>query len=176
MLGDLDSGKVHPRESQCSSRFLVQRDKVIQTEWNINHQVFNQISHCWCQPTVDWFATKLNHKLPKYVSPVPEVKLGETDALNISWKGLHGHVFCPVALILQMIQKMITYRCRIIIIAPGWQGSFLVWDSVDFSQSPSWVNLFELSFSNSLHKVLDYLNLHAWHVESVMNIRENFQR
>ena len=41
---DSDSGKVHPRESQCSSRFLVQRDKVFQTKGAMNHQVFNQLA------------------------------------------------------------------------------------------------------------------------------------
>ena len=75
--GDSYLDQVHPKESQCSSRFLVQRDKVIQTELAMNHQVFNQISHCWCQPMVDWFATKLIHKLPMYVSPFPEVRLGK---------------------------------------------------------------------------------------------------
>ena len=61
---DSESGKVHPRESLCSSRFLVQTDKVFQTKGAMNHQVFNQISHCWHQSVVDVFATKMNHKLP----------------------------------------------------------------------------------------------------------------
>ena len=67
-------------------------------------------------------ATKLNHKLPMYVSPVPDCQALETDALNISWEGLDGYVFCSVALIPQVIQKMTTYRCKIIMIAPGWPG------------------------------------------------------
>ena len=110
--GDSDSGKVHPRESQCSSRFLVQKDKVVQTKGAMNHQVFNQISHCWHQSVVDVFPTKLNHKLPMYVS----CQAWETEALSVSWNGLDGHVFCPVALVMQ---KMITCRCRIIMIASG---------------------------------------------------------
>ena len=125
-------GQVHPRESKCSSRFLVQRDKVIYTEGAMNHQVFNQISHCWHQPVVDLFATKLNHKLPGYVSPVPDSQAWETGALNVSWKGLDSHVFCPVVLVLQMIQKVITYRCRIIMIS-GWPGMSSFWDLVDLS-------------------------------------------
>ena len=49
--------KVHPRESKCSGRFLVQRDKLIQTKGTMN-QVFNQIRHCCHQSVVDVFATK----------------------------------------------------------------------------------------------------------------------
>ena len=55
---------------------LSRRDKVIETKWALNHQVFNQICHCWHQPIVELFATKLNHKLPMYVSPVPD-RLGK---------------------------------------------------------------------------------------------------
>ena len=38
---DSDSGKVHSRESQCSSRFHAQRDKVFQTKGGMNVQGFN---------------------------------------------------------------------------------------------------------------------------------------
>ena len=53
---------------------LLRKDKVIQTEWALNHQVFNQICHCWHHPMVGLFATKLNHKLPMYGSPAPKVR------------------------------------------------------------------------------------------------------
>ena len=57
---------------------LSRRDKVIQTEWALNHQVFNQICHCWHQPMVDLFAAKLNRKLPMCVTPVPDSQAWET--------------------------------------------------------------------------------------------------
>ena len=159
---------------------LSMKDKVIQTEWELSHPVFNQICHCWHQPTVHLFATKLNHQLPMYVSPVPDSQAWETDALNISWEGLDAYVFCPVALIPQVIQKMTTYRCRIIIIAPGWPGTSWFWDLVDLStklpRHPLWVNLLTQPFSNRLHNNLAYLNLHAWHLQSVMKVQEDSQR
>ena len=42
------------------------------------------------------------------------------DALNILWEGLDGYVFCPVALIPKVIQKMNTYKYQMIVVAPGW--------------------------------------------------------
>ena len=160
---------------------LSKKDKVIQTEWALNHRVFNQICHCWHQPMVDLFATKLNHKLPMYVSPVPDGRAWETDALNISWEGLDAYVFCPVALIPQVIQKLTTYRCRIIMIAPGWPGMSWFWDLVDLStrlplRLPLWVDLLTQPFSNRLRNNLTYLNLHAWHLESVLKVQEDSQR
>ena len=71
---------------------LSRKDKVIKTEWALNHQAFNQICHCCHQPMVDLFATKLNHKLPMYVSPVLDSQAWETDALNITWEGLDACV------------------------------------------------------------------------------------
>ena len=54
---------------------------------------------------VDLFATHLNYKLPIYVSPVPDKKAWKIDTLNICWEGLDGYVFCPVAILPQVIQK-----------------------------------------------------------------------
>ena len=43
---------------------------------------------------VDLFATHLNHKLPIYVSPIPDKNAWKIDALNICWEDLDGYVFC----------------------------------------------------------------------------------
>ena len=56
---------------------LLSRSKqVLSTEWSLHPQVFKQICHKWFTPHVDLFATHLNHKLPLYVSPVPDQMLG----------------------------------------------------------------------------------------------------
>ena len=70
---------------------LSRRDKVIQTEWSLHQQIFNQICKVWHTPMVDLFATHLNYELPIYVSPVPDRKAWKIDALNICWEGLDGY-------------------------------------------------------------------------------------
>ena len=57
------------------------------TEWSLYPQVFKQICQKWFTPHVDLFATHLNHKLPLYISPVPDPKAWDIDALNINWMG-----------------------------------------------------------------------------------------
>ena len=89
---------------------LSRRDKIIQIEWSLHQQIFNQICKVWHTPMVDLFATHLNHKLPIYVSPVPYKKAWKIDALNICWGGLDGYVFCPVAILPQVIKKIITIQ------------------------------------------------------------------
>ena len=157
---------------------LSRRDKVIQTEWSLHQQIFNQICKVWHTPMVDLFATHLNYKLPSYVSPVPDKKAWKIDALNICWEGLDGYVFCPVAILPQVIQKIITYPCRMIVLAPGWPGMPWFWDLVDLStrvplRLPHWKTLLKQPHSNRFHNNVEYLNLHVWLLDSRNPILED---
>ena len=157
---------------------LSRRDKAIQTEWSLHPQIFQEICQVWHKPVVDLFATSLNSKLPTYVSPVPDDKAWQIDALNISWEALDAYAFCPVAILPQLVQKMITYRCRVIVIAPGWPGMPWFWDLVELSvkiplRLPQVHNLLKQPFSLRFHNNLEYLNLHAWYLDSFKKVKED---
>ena len=49
--------------------------KPISTEWCLNQEVANAIFHMTQFPNIDLFATRLNHRLPLYVSPIPGIKM-----------------------------------------------------------------------------------------------------
>ena len=69
---------------------LLSRSYQVQSiEWSLHPQVFKQICQKWFTPHVDLFATHLNHKLPLYVSPVPDPKAWDIDALNIKLDESH---------------------------------------------------------------------------------------
>ena len=128
--------QTHPGLPQCHSRQSLQEgqnnlDRVVSSSSNIQPNL-----QSWHKPMVDMFATKLNHKPQIYVSPVPDANAMNIDALNISWEGLDGYAFCPVALIPKVIQKMSTYRCKMIVVAPGWPGMHWFWDLVNLSTNP----------------------------------------
>ena len=172
----------HPRNIQVRARHiqgslnvvadnLSRRDKIIQTEWSLHPRAFQMICQHWGTPMIDMFATRYNNKLPLYISPVPDANATDIDALNISWEGLDGYVYCPVALIQKVIQKMNTYRCRMIVVAPGWPGMPWFWDLVELStkpplQLPQWPNLLKQSMNQKLHQNLEFLNLHVWHLDT----------
>ena len=144
-------------------------DKIIQTEWSLPPQIFTLICKVWHKPMVDMFATKLNHKLPIYVSPVPDANAMNIDALNI-WEGLDGYALCPVALIPKVIQKMNTYRCKMIVVAPGWLRMHWFWDLVKPPlQLPHWPHMLKQPFSQKFHQNLMYLNLYVWHLDTTQN-------
>ena len=112
---------------------LSRSNRVQSTEWSLHPQVFKQISRKWFTPHVDLFATHLNHKLPLYVSPVPDPKAWDIDALNIDWTGLTAYAYPPTALLHRVIQKIRQCKCLIILIAPGCPGMPWFWDLVQLS-------------------------------------------
>ena len=85
---------------------LSRSNQVQSTEWSLHPQVFKQICQRWFTPHVDLFATYLNHKLPLYVSPIPDLKAWHIDALNINWTGLTAYAHPPPALLHRVIQKI----------------------------------------------------------------------
>ena len=71
-------------------------------------------------PNVDLFATRFNHKLPLYVSPVQDNKAVAIDDLSMDWNHLHAYAFPPFILIPAVLEKIWQHQCRIVLIAPFW--------------------------------------------------------
>ena len=112
---------------------LSRSNQVQSTEWSLHPQVFKQIRQKWFTPHVDLFATHLNHKLPLYVSPIPDPRAWDIDALSINWTNLTAYAYPPTALLHKVIQKIRQCHCLIILIAPGWPGMPWFWDLVQLS-------------------------------------------
>ena len=146
---------------------LSRSNQVQSTEWSLHPQVFKQICQKWFTPHVDLFATHLNHKLPLYVSPIPDPKACDIDALNINWTNLTAYAYPPTALLHKVIQKIRQCHCLIIVIAPGWPGMPWFWDLVQLSteiplQLPVSTTLLKQSHKLVFHNNPQHLNLHAW--------------
>ena len=63
-------------------------DKPISTEWSLNQEIANKIFQIMDFPLIDLFATRLNHRLPIYVSPIT----GSEGAINrCPLDGLESH-------------------------------------------------------------------------------------
>ena len=84
---------------------LSRSNQVQSTKWSLHPQVFKQICQKWFTH-VDLFATRLNHKVPRDMSPVPEQNAWDIGALNINWSGLTAYAYPPTALLHRVIQKV----------------------------------------------------------------------
>ena len=125
-------------------------NQVIQTEWSLSPQVFSQLCSRWPPLLVDLFATRFNHKLPRFVSPVPD---------QAAW-----------AVAELVLGSRLQYR--MILIAPGWPNMPWFWDLVDLSVQipftlPLTRDLVTQPFNGLVHRNLQNLNLHAWLLEAL---------
>ena len=115
---------------------LSRHNQLIQTEWSLSQHVFNLLCSKWTQPQLDLFATRFNHKLSKFVSPVLDLTAWAVDAMNLSWRNLDAYTFPPVPLPSQVVSKLVDQGCpRMILIAPGWPNMPWFWDLVNLSDS-----------------------------------------
>ena len=113
---------------------LSRHNQVIQTEWSLSQQVFNLLCSSWSLPQLDLFATWFNHKLPKFVSLVPDPTARAVNSLSLPWDDLDAYAFPPVSLLNQVISKVMDQGCRrMILIAPGWPNMPWFWDLVNLS-------------------------------------------
>ena len=145
--------------------------QTIQTEWSLLPEVFQQICNQWHRPQIDLFATRFNHKLPQFVSPVPDSLAVAVDALTLPWEDLDAYAFPPTAILGKVVEKLLDSPCkRIIMIAPGWPNMPWFWDLVAMSSQvplslPNLPNLLTQPFNQIPHRNLTNLNLHAWLLE-----------
>ena len=137
--------------------------QTIQTEWSLQ-----AICTRWHQPQIDLCATRFNNKLDQFVSPVSDPLAWAVDTLSLPWEDLDRYAFPPAVILGKVVEKLQDYLCRrIILIAPGWPNIPWFWDLVAISsQIPLYLpNLLTEPFSQTPHRNLSNLNLHAWLLE-----------
>jgi hypothetical protein len=99
---------------------LSRPNTVIATEWSLHQSTVDQVFVRLGRPTVDLFATRLNYKLPTYVSPEVDPAASAVDALSLDWRDMYAYAFPPWTLLLPVLQKFCLAPSRLILIAPYW--------------------------------------------------------
>ena len=134
--------------------------QTIQTEWSLLPKVFQSLCKRWHQPQIDLFTTRYNHKLPQFVSPVPDSLTVAVDALTLPWEDLDAYAFPPTAILGKVVEKLLDTPCRrLILIAPGWPNMPWFWDLVVMSSQvplslPQLPNLLTQPFNQIPHRNL----------------------
>lgn len=89
-------------------------------EWALRPELFQCILEYYPKLTVDLFASRLNNKLPKYVSRKPDPNAFAIDAFSLTWKNEYFFIFPPFSLIPRILQKITEDKSKAILIAPIW--------------------------------------------------------
>jgi len=151
---------------------LSRQGQTIQTEWELHQEAAQALFSKWGQPLVDLFATRLNTKLPIFISPVPDPLALDVDALSVSWEGMTAYAFPPHKIIPQVLHKVSqTQSLRLILVTPLWEKQPWVKELRRVCQEgpiriPPWRTLLRQPRGGPFHPNPQVWNLHAWLLDS----------
>ena len=137
------------------------------TEWKLHPDCFRWICSQLWTPNLDLFATRFNHQLPVYISPIPDPEALDVDALSLSWDGFDAYAFPPACLLQRVLTKIRTENCRMILIAPLWPSRHWFPSLTSLAlrnplRLPSWKNLLMSPHTKQRHPNPELFDLHAW--------------
>ena len=140
---------------------------VVSSEWTLDRNILSPVWERWFKPMVDLFASRFNHRLPIYVSPVPDPMAWKIDALTFSWENLQAYAFPPFPLLGKVLKKAREERPSLILIAPNWPSRPWYPDLLELSHIPPLKlevrrNSVVQPRSGIPHADPQKLNLHAW--------------
>ena len=93
------------------------------TEWSLCSEIFQIIIQNWGKPDIDLFASRLNHKVDKFVSWFNEPGTLAVNAFTLNWNKLGLiYVFPPFRLTGRVIQKIRADRADALLVTPNWPG------------------------------------------------------
>ena len=90
------------------------------TEWALNDEVFRTILDVYGQPEIDLFASRINHKLSKYVAWKPDPHAIHIDAFTMSWANDYLYLFPPFSLISHVLAKVAADQAEVLVVLPHW--------------------------------------------------------
>ena len=152
----------------------------VPTEWSLCTQVFEDIQKLWGKSDVDFFASRLNFKIPSYVSWRPDLNAMFVNALYMNWHNYSFYAFPPFSLIGTCLQKIQQDRATGVVIVPLWPTQprfivllYLLTDNPRIL--PCSKTLLTKSHNGALHPLRDQLRLMACKRSGESSNREAFQ-
>jgi hypothetical protein len=143
------------------------RGQALPTEWTLHKEVFLQVQSLYPGMQIDIFATRLNNRLQKFVSPVPDPLALAVDGLAVDWTGLDLYAYPPTPLLPKVLQRLNLFQCQMTLIAPlRWNRAWitpLLQRLVDPPRRlPLRPDLLLQPGCHSHHPDLEALNLHVF--------------
>lgn len=88
-------------------------------DWSIDWPTAQLVLRA-AQPTLDAFASRLNHIVDRYCSALPDPKALAVDGLSVSWRDERVYAAPPVPLIPLVIAKALNERASVCLLTPNW--------------------------------------------------------
>jgi hypothetical protein len=114
------SAKHVPGRLNTRADKLSRAEQLLPGEWSLNTRICSRLWKLWGRPMVDIFATRDNHRLPLFFSPMKdELSIG-TDGLSQSWDNMLLYGYPPTSLIACVLKKVEeSVDTELILVAPN---------------------------------------------------------
>lgn len=89
-------------------------------EWSLCPEAFSLIKEAYPELSLDLFASRLNYKLPKFVTRRPEPNAFAIDAFSLTWSDEFYYMFPPFSLLPRILQKIEEDNTEAVLVAPIW--------------------------------------------------------
>ena len=89
-------------------------------EWSLSDRLFERIVDRFGEPDIDLFASRLNHKVDRFVSWSPEPGAFAIDAFSLVWTDFKFYAFPPFSLVGRTVEKILEDEARGVIVVPWW--------------------------------------------------------
>ncbi|CAJ0925813.1 unnamed protein product [Ranitomeya imitator] len=100
---------------------FLSREGLAAGEWSLHPEVFHQICLRWGTPDVDLTASRVNRKVPQFVSRSRDPLAVGVDALAIPWSQFElPYLFPSLPLLPKLLKKIKAEGVPVILIAPDW--------------------------------------------------------
>jgi len=96
------------------------RAKLDTSDWHLNQNFLQTLMNRLGQCTIDLFASRTNHQLPRFFSYKPDPEAEAIDALTQPWAIEIGYAFLPFTLIAKCLTKVIHEMATITLVCPIW--------------------------------------------------------
>ena len=120
------SGNIHLNISYVAGFLTVEADELSRglnlnlnedLEWALDIDIFQEIVCRFGKPEIDLFASRLNHKLEKYISFRPDPNAMAVDAFSISWTKQYVYIFAPFSTLSMVLRKIVEDEAKALILA-----------------------------------------------------------
>ena len=99
-------------------------------DWGLSQALFDHIVSVFgILPTVDWFASDYNAKLPRFYSRFWNPHSEGIDALSECWTFEFGYFFPPIGILHKVLEKLKSDKAEGILVVPRWPSA-LFWPMI----------------------------------------------
>ena len=89
-------------------------------EWALDMDIFQEIVCRFGKPDIGLFASRLTHKLEKYISFRPDPNAMAVDAFSTSWTKQYVYIFAPLSTLSMVLRKIVEDEAEALVVAPLW--------------------------------------------------------